>query len=41
MDHPRQLDNCIYEIGELEYVIFEPGTQSYKRSKQGLLLNLF
>ena len=33
MDHPRQLDNCIYEIGESEYVIFEPGTQRINEHK--------
>lgn len=33
MDHLRQLVNCIYQIGESVYVIFEPGTQRMNEHK--------
>lgn len=33
MDHPRQLVNCIYQIGESVYVIFELGTQRINEHK--------
>lgn len=33
MNHPRQLLNCIYQIGESVYIIFEPGTQRINEHK--------
>ena len=31
MDHPRQINNCVYEPGDLVQVTFDEGTQSIKK----------
>ena len=33
MDHPRQIDNCVYAVGDLVYVTFDAGTQRIKEHK--------
>lgn len=30
-DHPRQINNCVYEPGDLVQVTFDEGTQSIKK----------
>jgi hypothetical protein len=33
MDHPRQINNCIYKPGDLVYVSFDEGTERIKEHK--------